>query len=311
VDQRTSEASRISLIAAFAAVYILWGSTYFAIRVGIETIPPFPLAGSRHLAAGIPMLAWMLLRGAPAPTWREWRSAAIVGTLLLAGGNGLVTIAERSVPSSLAAVLIATVPLWMTGLDAALFRGPRLTPATIVGLAAGLSGVGLLVWRSGDGADALEPWGAAALLIAALSWSFGSLWSRRLTLPASPFVAVSAEMIAGGAVLLAIAGLTGQWGEFIPAQVSTRSWTALVYLTIAGSILGFTAYIWLLRHVTPVAASTYAFVNPVVAVFLGAAFAGERLTVRSAIASALVIGAVVVLHGSRWLASRRLASRGG
>ena len=289
---------------AFAAVYILWGSTYLGIRIGVETIPPFLLAGLRHLTAGTLMYTWLRSRGAERPTRVHWRSAAIVGGLMLLGGNGLVTWAERRVPSGLAALIVASVPLWMT-LIHALQRRERPHGVVLVGLALGLAGIVLLVAPGSiGGAGHVDPIGAIALLSAALFWAIGSLHSRRASLPSSIFLATSIEMIAGGTLLLLASAVTKEWAGFSLAAVSLRSVLALGYLIVAGSLLGFTAYIFLLGATTPARVSTYAYVNPVVAVLLGWAVAGEALTVRTMAAAAVIVAsvAVIIRHGS----SRRI-----
>jgi drug/metabolite transporter (DMT)-like permease len=294
-------ASRPRVLVAFAAVYLLWGSTYLAIRFGVETIPPFIMAGLRHLTAGLLLFAWLRVRGARWPEWRHWKSAALIGGLMLLGGNGLVSWAEQRVPSGLAALIVASVPIWMTALDGVLHR-ERPHGVVIVGLAVGLGGIALLVAPGRfAGGSHVDPLGAAALLTAALLWAIGSLWSRRVPLPSSTLLATALEMIAGGVILFAAAGLTGEWAGFSFAAVSTRSLIALGYLVVAGSLLGFSAYIFLLGATTPARVSTYAYVNPVVAVFLGWAVAGEAITPRILIAAVVILGAValIIRHGAR------------
>jgi drug/metabolite transporter (DMT)-like permease len=312
-------ASRAEVVLAFAAVYVLWGSTYLAIKFGVETLPPFLMAGLRHLTAGTLLFAWLRLRGTPRPEPRHWRSAAVIGGLLLLGGNGLVTWAERRVPSGLAALIVASVPIWMTVLDG-IQRRERPHGVVIVGLALGLCGIALLV-APGQfaGGNHVDPLGAAALLMAALLWAIGSLHSRRVPLPASTLLATAMEMIAGGAILLLASGLVREWSGFSLAAVSTRSWLALAYLIVAGSLLGFTAYIFLLGATTPARVSTYAYVNPLVAVFLGWLLAGEPVTLRTVVATAVILAAValIIRHGARRTVARieenaaPLRARGG
>ncbi len=294
-------ASRAEIVLAFAAVYVLWGSTYLAIRFGVETIPPFLMAGVRHLTAGTLLFAWLRLRGAPRPEARHWRSAAVIGGLLLLGGNGLVTWAEQRVPSGLAALIVASVPIWMTVLDG-LQRRQRPHGVVILGLALGLAGIAFLV-APGElaGGIHVDPLGAAALLTAALLWAVGSLYSKRATLPASTLLATAMEMIAGGLILLATSAVTREWHGFSLAAVSGRSLFALGYLIVAGSLLGFSAYIFLLGATTPARVSTYAYVNPVVAVFLGWLLAGEPVTPRTLIAAAVIVSAValIIRHGAK------------
>ena len=294
-------ASRTELTVAFAAVYVLWGSTYLAIRFGVETIPPFVLAGLRHLTAGLILYALVRRRGAPRPSAKHWRSAAVIGGLLLLGGNGLVTWAEQRVPSGLAALIVASVPIWMTVLDAAQHR-QRPHGVVVLGLALGLGGIAFLV-APGQfaGGTHIDPLGAAALLTAALFWAIGSLYSRRAALPSSTFLATAMEMIAGGVLLMATAAATGEWGAFSPAAVSTRSLLSLGYLIVAGSLLGFTAYVFLLGATTPARVSTYAYVNPIVAVLLGWLLAGETVTPRTFLAATVIVSAValIIRHGAR------------
>lgn len=288
--------SRWLVIAAFAAVYLVWGSTYLAILFAIETLPPFWMAAARFLTAGALLYAWARWRGEPTPRPVHWRSATIVGLLLLLGGNGGVVWAEQRVPSGLAALLVATVPLWMVLLDGA-GRGWRRPPGRLLfGVAVGLAGVALLVgpgeFAGGGGAD---PAGALVLIVASLSWTLGSLYSRRAELPASPLLGTAMQMLGGG-VGLAIAGLVaGEGSRLDLAAASARSLWALGYLVVFGSLVGFTAYIWLLRVSTPALVSTYAYVNPVVAVLLGWAFAGEALTPRTLLAAGVIVGAVVLI----------------
>ena len=287
--------SRGKLVLGFAAVYILWGSTYLAIRFAVESFPPFVMAGTRHLTAGLLLFAWLRAKGVELPERRHWKSAAIIGALLLLGGNGFVSWAEQRVPSGLAALIIASVPIWMAVLQGVERR--RRPPAALVGgLLLGLGGLVLLVapgrFGGGEHVDAL---GAAALLFAALSWTVGSLYSRKAALPRSTSLAVAMEMIAGGLILWIVGLLLGEGGRIHAAQISLRAVLSLGYLVIFGSLIGFSAYIWLLKVTTPARVTTYAYVNPVVAVLLGWAFAGEALTVRIGIATAAIVGAVFLI----------------
>jgi drug/metabolite transporter (DMT)-like permease len=292
----TGRPTRLRVAAAFAAVYVLWGSTYLAIRFALESLPPFWMASSRFLIAGTLLYVWARRRGEPAPTRIHWRSALIVGGLLLMGGNGGVVWAEQRVPSGLAALLVATVPLWMVMLDGA-GRGWRRPPVQVLlGIGLGLAGVALLVgpgkFAGGLGVD---PLGAGALLLGALCWATGSLYSRRAPLPPSPLLGTAMEMLGGGACL-AVAGLvSGEWGRLDLAAATPRSLLAVGYLVVFGSLVGFTAYVWLLRVSTPPLVATYAYVNPVVAVLLGWAFAGEPVTARTLVAAAVIVGAVVLI----------------
>jgi drug/metabolite transporter (DMT)-like permease len=285
--------SRAQLVAGFAAIYVLWGSTYLGIRFAVETIPPFLMAGTRHLVAGAILYVFARHRGAAPPTLRNWKAAAGIGALLLLGGNGLVSWAEQRVASGPAALIVASVPIWMVLLSAAQER--RRPPVAVLGgLALALAGIALLVLPTGGG-RAVELVPAGALLLAALSWSVGSLWSRRAPLPKATLLATAMEALAGGAALW-IAGLAGGEGASLHlSAITARSALALAYLIVAGSILGFSAYVWLLTVSTPDRVSTYAFVNPIVAVTFGVLLAGEKLTPRIALASAVIVGAVALI----------------
>jgi drug/metabolite transporter (DMT)-like permease len=286
---------KAKLIGAFAAVYVLWGSTYLAIRFGVETIPPFLMAGTRHLTAGLLLYLWVRLRGGPRPDRRHWRTAIVIGALMLLGGNGLVTWAERRVPSGLAALIVASVPLWMALLDGIQKRlRPRLP--VVAGLVIGLAAILVLV-APGDlaGTGRVDLLGAGALLLAALSWTAGSLYSRRVRLPESVLTITAMEMIGGGS-LLWVAGLAlGEGSRLDLAAVSTRSLLSLGYLIVFGSLIGFSAYVYLLHATTPARVSTYAYVNPIVAVMLGWALAGEAVTLRIALATVGIVAAVALI----------------
>jgi drug/metabolite transporter (DMT)-like permease len=292
--------SRLKLGLAFAAIYVFWGSTYLAIRIAIQTLPPFWMAASRFLVAGSVLYLWARRRGAPSPSRVQWRAAAIVGLLLLLGGNGGVVWAEQRVPSGLAALIVALVPLWMVLLDGA-GRGWRRPPSRVlVGIGLGLVGVGLLVgpghFAGGHGVD---PLGAGALVVGTLSWATGSLYARRAALPAAPLLATAMEMLAGGLGLAVAGALNGEWHRLDLATTSVESLLAVGYLIVAGSLIGFTAYVWLLRVSTPPLVATYAYVNPVVAVLLGWAILGEPVTGRTLLAAAVIIGAVVLITTHR------------
>jgi drug/metabolite transporter (DMT)-like permease len=289
--------SRAQVIAAFAAVYIIWGSTYLAIRYAIESIPPFLMAGVRFVIAGGALYAWTRLRGAERPTAANWRAAAIVGGLLLLGGNGAVVWAEQTVPSGIASLLVATLPLWIVVLEWARPRGVRPSAAVLVGIALGLAGLAVLVGPGLVSSDsgAVDPVGAGVLLLGSLSWAIGSLYARGAPLPRTGPLAMGMEMLAGGALLLVASLARGEWSAFDPGAVTTPSLIALAYLIAFGSLIGFTAYIWLLGVARPEHAATYAYVNPVVAVILGWAVAGEPITGRTIVAAAIIIGAVALI----------------
>lgn len=298
VAKRAGEVSRAEVVAAFAAVYVVWGSTYLAIRLAIATIPPFLMAGTRFLVSGAALYAWMRLRGEPRPTAANWRGTAVIGAFLLVGGNGGVAWAEQRVPSGLAALLVATVPLWMVLLE--WVRGGTRPAARVwAGLATGFLGLGILVGPADLlGGRAADPVGAGALVLASVLWAIGSVYSRRASLPASPFLATGMEMLAGGTLLVLAGTLAGEWGRFDPGAVTRASALGLAYLIVFGSGLGFTAYIWLLKHVEVARVSTYAYVNPVVAVFLGWAFAGESVSARTGLAAATIVAAVMFITGA-------------
>lgn len=282
----------IKVALALATVYVIWGSTYLAIRFAIETLPPFWMAGVRFLTSGILLYAWARWRGAPRPSRIHWRSAALIGGLLLVGGNGGVVWAEQRVESGVAALLVSTVPLWMVIFEWLRKGGTRPTLGVVAGLVLGFAGLVMLA-KPGS-AGALDPAGAAVLLLACVSWAWGSLRSRHVPLPKSPLLATGMEMLAGGALLMVLGLLTGEAGRLDLAGASLKSALALGYLVVFGA-LGFTAYIWLLRVTSPALVSTYAYVNPVVAVFLGWALAGEPLTGGMLAAAAVILTGVALI----------------
>ena len=286
---------RIRIALAFLSIYTIWGSTYLAIRFAIETLPPFLMAATRFLIAGGVLYAWTRLRGAPRPTRVNWRAATIVGGLLLLGGNGGVTKAELVIPSSLAAVLITTVPIWMALLE--LLRKNRIVPTlhVVIGLVLGFGGVILLVGPGDLGGGGLSPLWAGVLIFAALSWAIGSVYSRNAPLPKTPLLGSGMEMLAGGAFLLVASLISQEWAGFQPGNVSFLSLVSFIYLIVFGSLIGFSSYVWLLTKTTTARVSTYAYVNPVVAVFLGYFLAGEQLTLRTLLASSVIVIAVVVI----------------
>ena len=286
---------------ALGAVYVIWGSTYFAIRKAILTLPPLLMASARFLVAGSLLFAWAIRRGDSQndrPGWAEWRAAIIVGVLLLAVGNGGVVFAEQTVPIGIAALTIATIPLWMSLIDR-IFFGQRLALPAVAGLILGFGGLALLV--GGPGGGRLDPTGMVILLVAALGWSIGSMYSRRAKLPSSPLMGASMEMLAGGIALAVAGAVRGEFAQIHPSRFSTESLLALGYLIVFGSLVAFTAYIWLLRTVPISLVSTYAYVNPVVAVFLGWAFLGEQITPRTLVAGGVILVAVALIISARKL----------
>ena len=313
MKQGVSPAPRpMAVAAAFAAIYIIWGSTYLAIRYGLETLPPFLMAGTRFLIAGGVMYAWVRLRGTGRPQRFHWRSAAVIGGLLLLGGNGGVTWAEQTVPSGVTALLITTVPLWMVLLNWLQPGGVRPGAVEAVGVLLGFSGVVVLMGFNDLAAgSAVDRVGAAVLVFASLSWALGSIYSRHAKLPEHPLLATAMEMLTGGALLTIVGLLTGEGSRVAFETVSLRSLLSLAYLVVFGSLVGFTSYVWLLRVTTPARVSTYAFVNPVVAVFLGAWLAGEPLTPRTLIAALVIVTAVVLITLRRTRPARDEAARPG
>ncbi|HXG68375.1 MAG TPA: drug/metabolite exporter YedA [Blastocatellia bacterium] len=292
--------SRVKLILAFAAVYIIWGSTYLAIRYAIETLPPLLMAGGRFLTAGTVLYLWARAQGASRPALREWRPATIIGGLLLLGGNGMVVLAERDVPSGLAALLIATEPMMVVLLDWLRPGGDRPAGKTVLGLTLGFVGMLLLIGPSGlAGESGVAPLGATLLIAATVSWAAGSLYAAKRKLVDSPVMAAAMQMLAGGTLLLLAGLITGEAAGFAVAEVSLRSLAAFFYLIVFGSLIAFTSYSWILRVTPPSIASTYAYVNPVVAVLLGWALAGEPLTVRTLLAAAVIIAAVALITTNR------------
>ncbi len=295
-------------VAAFAAIYLIWGSTYLGIAIALETLPPFLLAGVRFLAAGALLYGVARLRGAPAPPAAAWRAATLAGALLMLGGNGLVTWAEQTVSTGLAALLIATVSLWVVLFDWLLFRGPRPSGLVLTALALGLSGVAVLVAPGATPTSA--SWlGLLVLVVSAASWALGTLYARRAALPPSPLMSSALQMLAGGALLALLGSATGEWARLDLAAVSASSVLAVAYLTVFGSIVAFSAFVWLARNASAAAVATYAFVNPVVAVLLGWVVLGEALAPRTALAAALIVAAVVLVVASRRAAAQRLKPR--
>lgn len=301
-----SEPSLWLVAAAFLVVYVVWGSTYLGIRFAIETIPPFLMAGTRFLLAGGILYA---LTGRSQPegiSRKNWFAAAAVGLLMLLGGNGLVTWAEQYIASGHAALLIATVPLFVVAFDWLLYRAARPTPLAAAGLLLGLVGVYLLIGPSSIAGERLHPLGAGITLLASMFWSLGSLHSRGANLPRSPFLATSLEMMIAGTAMILLGTALGEWQGFDITAVSLRSALALLYLSLFGSILALTAYTWLLRVTTAARVSTYAYVNPVVAMVLGALLAEEAMTPRVVVAAGIILASVAMIS---WTKVKRASKR--
>jgi drug/metabolite transporter (DMT)-like permease len=294
--------SPLALWANLAVVYVVWGSTYFGIAIAIETMPPFLMASIRFAIAGLILLAWDLLRHPEArrlPTRRQAVDSFIVGALLLGIGNGFVTFGELTVPSGIAAILIAMMPLWFALLSWLYFR-ERLPRLIAFAIAVGFGGVGLLVWPSGEGANQFDPLGILILFLAPLGWAHGSIYSqRRAKLPPSPLTASALQMLAGAGVCLVEGILIGEPSRFHPESISTESILAVVYLIVFGSMLAYTAYAWLLRKAPLSLVGTYAYVNPVVAVALGSVFLHELISVRTIVASIVILTAVAIIVSAR------------
>jgi drug/metabolite transporter (DMT)-like permease len=293
-EQNASRTPSLVLLG-FAAVYIIWGSTYFAIRVGVESVPPLLLAGMRHLGFGLLFYPIFRLKSPVKPSWEHWINAAITGFLLLFVGNGGVCIAEQTVPSGVAALLVATVSLWIVIVDWLRPGGIRPVARVLAGLALGFAGLALLVGpKNLGGSDRISPSGVAILLIASFAWSCGSLYSKHAALP-SPLLGAAMQSLCGGVTLAVVAFLTGETRSFHFAAVTTRSWLAVSYLVFFGSMMGFTAYVYILKKSTATRVATYAFVNPVVALFLGWMFAGEAITLRTGLAAGVILAAVILV----------------
>ncbi len=287
--------------AALLAVYIIWGSTYLAIRFAVETIPPFFMAGMRFLVSGLILYVWRRLAGDPAPTARQWRSAVIVGLLLLVGGNGVLSWAEQHVASGIAALIIASIPLWIALIDAIRPHGIRPDWKIVLGLLIGFGGIILLVVSSGQqsAAEGVTVAGVSALLLAAFLWSLGSIYGRDADMPESSLLSTGIEMLGGAAGLFVASTVLGEWRALHLSAITGRSMLGLAYLIVAGSLLGFTSYSWLLRNAPVSLVSTYAYVNPVVAIFLGAGLAGEVINLPIVVSALVIISSVVVINLSR------------
>lgn len=299
---------RIEIIAAFAALYVIWGSTYLAIFFAIQSIPPFLMAGARFFLAGVIMLAIARLQGPLKSTWSDWRTSLIIGACLLLAGNGGVTISEKFIETGLASLMVATVPIYMILLGWLFGMSPRPGGIVWLGLAGGFVGVAMLLGpelRISNGSHAAI--GMSILLVTSFIWSAGSLYSRSAKHVASPFFAAAQQMICGGLLLLLVGLCAGEAGNFDPAKITSLSLGAFAYLVLIGAIVGYTAYFWLLRNCDPAKVATYAYVNPVVAVLLGTMFAHEILTMRTVLAAVLIIGSVALIITIQQLRSKPMS----
>ena len=294
--EETSKPPTWQLLLAFAIIYFVWGSTYLAIRVGVREVPPFLLAGMRFLLAGIVLYGWMRAKGTPSPAPREWGAASLLAILIFVFDYGLLFWAEKRVPSGLAAVMLATIPVFMALSEILILRTQRLTARLATALLIGLGGVTILVSRTVSfGEGPIDTAGACALIVAAISWSIASALSRKLPLPAAKTMSSAAQMFAGGILLTLTAALLGEFRGFHIETVSRGAWLALAYLIVAGSIVAFTAYVWLLHHESPTKVGTYAYVNPLVAVLVGYFLGGEAIGPRTIVGTALVLVSVIVI----------------
>jgi drug/metabolite transporter (DMT)-like permease len=283
-------------LLAFAIIYFVWGSTYLAIRVGVSEVPPFLLAAMRFLVAGLVLYVWMIAHGERSPSGRQWTSVSFLAILIFVIDYGLVFWSEQRVASGIAAVMMATIPAFMALSEIIFLRTQRLTIRLAVALLIGMGGVAVLMSHSLNlGGAPIDTAGAVALIIASMSWSVASVLTRKLPLPPSKVMSSGAQMLAGGVFLAITAAALGEFRNFHPSAVSRGAWLALLYLIVAGSIIGFTAYVWLLHHESPTKVGTYAYVNPVVAVLVGYFLGGEALGLRTILGTLLVLVSVVVI----------------
>lgn len=293
-----ADRNSVLLIAAFAAVYIFWGSTYLAIKYAIETLPPFLMAGGRFVFAGSLLFLWARFsKDYEKPTLKHWRTSFIVGTLLLLGGNGGVVLAQHYISSSLAALLVATEPFWIVLLSWLWLKGTRPNWKVALGLLIGFLGVYLLIGGQNDSATTGngQILGAFLVIAAAFSWATGSIYGLRATTPKSSALTAGMQMLSGGLVLTLVGTLKGEWTSFNIADASANSWFGLAYLIVFGSIISYTAYSWLLKNAAPAIVATYAYVNPVVAVFLGWLIAGESFTAQMLVGAGVIVASVALI----------------
>ncbi len=298
--EATPQVARWKTLLAFAIIYFVWGSTFLAIRIGVSEVPPLILASMRFSVAGVVLYGWMLARGERSPTARQWLAASLLASLIFVLDYGLLFWAEQRVPSGLAAVMLATIPAFMALSEIVILRTQRLTVRLAVALLIGMAGVAVLVSRSLNlGGAPIDHAGAVALLIGAVTWSLASSLARKLPLPESKVMSSGVQMLAGGILLAVAAAAFGEFHGFHPEAVSRAAWLALLYLIVAGSIIGFTAYVWLLHHNSPTKVGTYAYVNPVVAVVVGYFLGGEPVGQRTILGTAFVLISVVVITTAR------------
>jgi drug/metabolite transporter (DMT)-like permease len=293
---KTARPPSWQILLAFAIIYFVWGSTFLAIRVGVREVPPFLLAAMRFFAAGLILYVWMRLKGSPSLTWREWAGASFLGALIFVVDYGCLFWAEQRVPSGIAAVILATIPVFITLSEITFLRTQRLSLRLATALLVGICGVAVLMSHSASlGEVPVNRAGAAALLIAAVTWSIATILTKRIPLPASKPMSAAAQMLTGGVQLFVVSAISGEMRGFHFDSVSTAAWFSLIYLIFAGSIAGFTAYIWLLHYESPTKVGTYAYVNPVVAVALGHFLGGESVGARTLLGTLLVLVSVITI----------------
>jgi drug/metabolite transporter (DMT)-like permease len=295
MDSKTHRPAWKTLLA-FGIIYFVWGSTFLAIRIGVHEVPPLLFAAMRFLIAGLVLFGWRIARREPSPTRRQWMSVLLLALLIFLIDYGLLFWAEQRVPSGVAAVMLATIPVFIALSEILFLRTQRLTVRLAFALLVGIGGVGVLMSHSLNlGGSPIDRPGAVALIIASISWSIATALARRLPLPPSKVMSSGAQMLAGGIMLTLAAAAFGEFHNFHPSTVSSRAWLSLLYLIIAGSIIGFTAYVWLIHHESPTKVGTYAYVNPVVAVVLGYFFGGEALGLRTILGTLFVLISVLVI----------------
>jgi len=283
-------------LLAFAIIYFVWGSTYLAIRVGVREVPPLLLAAMRFLFAGLALYGWMIAKGERSPTTREWKSASLLAILIFVFDYGLLFWAEQRVPSGIAAVVMATIPAFIAVAEIFVLRTQELTLRLTLALLIGIAGVAVLMSRSLNlGGAPVDRKGAMALIFASISWSVATVIARKLPLPTSKVMSSGAQMLAGGVFLTLAAAALGEFGNFHPSAISLGAWLSLLYLVVAGSIIGFTAYVWLIHHESPTKVGTYAYVNPVVAVLVGYVLGGEALGTRTILGTLFILISVIVI----------------
>ena len=303
-----SRPARWKIVLAFAIIYLVWGSTYLAIRVGVLEMPPFLMAGIRFTLAGIALYGWMRITGVPNPNWGEWKAAALLGALMFLMDYACLFWAEQRVPSGIAAVILAAIPVCITILEIIFLRTQRLTIRLGLGLLVGIVGVAVLMNPAASMGEApLDRRGAIALLVACLGWSIGTIVSKRVVQPKSKPMSAAAQMLTGGVMLLLLAAIAGEFGQFHLATISGKAWFSLFYLILAGSIVSYTAYVWLLEYESPTKVGTYAYVNPVVAVIIGSALGGEVVGRRTLLGMALILVSVVAITTMKARQTRVLA----